>query len=161
MQNPDPYDPNVVWPNVVRYVPKRRPSLARRKYDFLRCLLRWGTISEAAARIGVDRRTVQRWRLDDPGFDEDCRVRMEWRREAIILAVSDRLAKPTRRPMFRGSREVGHLARADDKVLRALLKTIAPPRPRRSRVTAGLTNVPPGATSPGSADGDSAVDAKG
>ena len=39
---------------------------------------------------------------DDPKFDEDCRSRLEWRREAIILAASNRLAKPTRRPIFRG-----------------------------------------------------------
>lgn len=149
------------YPDIIWYIPKRRPSLARRKYDFLRCLLRWGTISEAAARIGIDRRTAQRWRQDDPVFDEDCRIRLEWRREAIILAVADRLKKPTRRPMFRGSREVGYLARANDKVLRALLKTIAPPRSRPRRVTAGRTNVPLGATPPVPAAADLAVDAKG
>lgn len=127
-------EPNVVW-----HVPKPRPSLARRKYDFLRCLLRWGTISEAAARIGIDRRTAQRWRRDDPKFDEDCRVRLEWRREAIILAASNRLARPTRRPIYRGGREIGHLERANDKLLLALLKTIE--APRRKPATAGRTNV--------------------
>ena len=147
-------DPNVVW-----YVPKRRPSLARRKYDFLRCLLRWGTISEAAARIGVDRRTVQRWRLDDPKFDEECRIRLQWRREAIILAASNRLQKPTRRPIFRGGRQIGHLDRANDKILLALLKTIAPPCPKP--VTAGRPNVPLGATFRSAPDADPAVDAKG
>ncbi len=146
-------DPNVIW-----YVPKRRPSLARRKYDFLRCLLRWGTISEAAARIGIDRRTAQRWRQDDPKFDEDCRVRLEWRREAVILAAGNRLERPTRRPIFRGGRQVGHLDRANDKLLVALLKTIAPPR--RKPVTAGGANVPPGATSRSAPDADPAVDAK-
>ncbi len=146
-------DPNIVW-----YVPKRRPSLARRKYDFLRCLMRWGTISEAAARIGVDRRTVLRWRQEDPKFDEDCRMRLVWRREAIILAASNRLAKPTRRPIFRGSREIGHIERANDKVLLALLKTIAPPRPRR--MTAGRTDVPSGAASHPMFGGNPAVEAK-
>lgn len=136
------------------YILRRRPSLARRKYDFLRCLLRWGTISEAAARIGIDRRTAQRWRRDDPAFDADCRLRLEWRREAIILAACDRLAKPARRPIFRGSHEVGYLARADDKLLRALLRTIAPPR--SGPVTAGRTDVAPGAAMslPAGADPD-------
>ncbi|MDP1747846.1 MAG: hypothetical protein Q8L22_00195 [Reyranella sp.] len=147
-------DPNIVW-----YIPKRQPSLARRKYDFLRCLLRWGTISEAAARIGIDRRTAQRWRQDDPKFDEDCRIRLEWRREAIILAASNRLEMPTRRPIFRGGRQIGHLERANDKILLALLKTIA--APRRKPVTAGRPNVPLGATSRSAPNADPAVDAKG
>jgi hypothetical protein len=146
-------DANVVW-----YIPRRRPSLARRKYDFLRCLMRWGTISEAAARIGIDRRTAQRWRQDDPQFDEDCRIRLQWRREAIILAATNRLNKPTRRPIFRGGREVGYLARANDKLLLALLKTIAPPRPKTA--TAGLTNVAPGAAPSQTSAADSAVEAK-
>ena len=147
-------DPNVVW-----YVPKRRPSLARRKYDFLRCLLRWGTISEAAARIGIDRRTALRWRQDDPKFDEDCRIRLQWRREAIILAASNRLERPTRRPIFRGGRQIGHLERANDKLLLALLKTIA--APSRKRLTAGGANVPLGGTSQSSPGANPAVDAKG
>lgn len=144
-----PYEPDA---NV--YIPRRRPSLARRKYDFLRCLLRWGTISEAAARIGIDRRTAQRWRRDDPAFDADCRLRLAWRREAIVLAACDRLEKPARRPIFRGSREVGYLARADDKLLRALLKTVAPPR--SVPVTAGGTDVALGAAGsrPAGADPD-------
>jgi hypothetical protein len=157
MQNSDPpFDQNVVW-----YIPKRRPSLARRKYDFLRCLLRWGTISEAAARIGIDRRTAQRWRQDDPVFDEDCRIRLQWRREVIILAASNRLKKPTRRPIFRGGREVGYLARANDKLLLALLKTIAPPQPKApNAVTAGRTNVALGATPSRPAAAVSDVEAK-
>ena len=147
-------DPDVAW-----YFPKRRPSLARRKYDFLRCLLRWGTIAEAAARIGVDRRTIHRWRLDDPKFDQDCCVRLEWRREAIILAASNRLREPTRRPIFRGGRQVGHLDRANDKLLVALLRTIA--LPRRKAVTAGRANVPSGGTSGSAPGADPSVDAKG
>ncbi len=151
---PSESDPNIVW-----FVPKRRPSLARRKYDFLRCLLRWGTISEAAARIGIDRRTAQRWRQDDPKFDEDCRSRLEWRRDAIILAASNRLAKPTRRPIFRGGWQIGHIERANDKLLLALLKTIAPPRPKP--MTAGRTDVASGATSHPMFEPNPAVEAKG
>ena len=146
-------------PDVKWYVPPRRPSLARRKYDFLRCLLRWGTISEAAARIGIDRRTAQRWRQEDPKFDEDCRSRLEWRREAIILAASNRLAKPTRRPIFRGGRQIGHIERANDKLLLALLKTFAPPRPKRR--TTGRTDVASGATSHPTFGPNPAVETKG
>ena len=151
---PSDLEPTVVW-----CVPKRRPSLARRKYDFLRGLMRWGTISEAAARIGIDRRTAQRWRRDDPKFDEDCRTRLAWRREAIILAATNRLERPTRRPIYRRGRQVGHLERANDKLLIALLKTIAPPRPKP--VTAGRRHVAAGAASPSGASPDSTIDSEG
>jgi hypothetical protein len=141
------------------YIPRRQPTLARRKYDFLRCLMRWGTISEAAVRIGIDRRTAHRWRRDDPAFDEACRIRLEWRREAIILAASNRLVERTRRPIFRGSREIGHVARATDKMLVALLKTIE--APRRRPVPAGDANVPVGETSDSAPKRIRADDAKG
>jgi hypothetical protein len=110
-------------------------------------------------RIGIDRRTAHRWRRDDPAFDEACRIRLEWRREAIILAASNRLVERTRRPIFRGSREIGHVARATDKMLVALLKTIE--APRRRPVPAGDANVPVGETSDSAPKRIRADDAKG
>lgn len=117
-------------------LPPRRPTLARRKYDFLRCLLRWGTTTEAAVRIGVDRRTVNRWREADPKFDHDCEERLAWRREAIVLAAANRLLKPSKRPILHRGRQIGHIERANDRVLVALLQTegrrpVSPPRPPR------------------------------
>jgi hypothetical protein len=60
MQISDP--PPGGYPEVVWYTPPKRPSLAHRKRDFLRHLFRWGSMSEAAARTGIDRRTAHRWR---------------------------------------------------------------------------------------------------
>ena len=138
-------------------LPPKRPTLARRKYDFLRCLLRWGTSTEAAARIGVDRRTVNRWRLDDPIFDRDCDDRLAWRREAIVLAATDRLMKPSKRPILHRGRQIGHIARANDRVLVALLQTEGR-RPVSSLGPSRGTNVPlvetaDIGTAPDSADG--------
>lgn len=117
-------------------LPPRRPTLARRKYDFLRCLLRWGTTTEAAARIGVDRRTVNRWRLADPAFDHGCEDRLAWRREAIVLAACNRLLKPSKRPVLHRGRQIGHVERANDRVLIALLRAEGRSVPPR------CTNVP-------------------
>ena len=121
----------------VYLLPPKRPTLARRKHDFLRCLLRWGTTTEAAARIGIDRRTANRWRRADPKFDRDCEDRLAWRREAIILAASNRLLKPSKRPVLHRGRQIGHIERANDRVLVALLQTegrrpVSPPGPPRS-----------------------------
>jgi hypothetical protein len=140
------------------YVPQpRRPTLARRKYDFLRCLLRWGTTTEAAVRIGVDRRTVNRWRLADPVFDRDCEDRLAWRREAIVLAATDRLSKRSTRPVLHRGRQLGHLARANDRVLVALLRTegrqpVSSSRPPRGR-NVPLVETADTGTAPDSADG--------
>jgi len=109
------------YPDVVWYVPKRRPSLARRKRDFLRHLLRWGSMSEAAARTGVDRRTAHRWRAEDETFDHDCRERLKWRRETILLAAMDRVENPRTRPLLYRGRQIGHIGRANDRIVAALM----------------------------------------
>lgn len=48
MQISDP--PPGGYPEVVWYPPPKRPSLARRKRDFLRHPFRWGSMSKAVAR---------------------------------------------------------------------------------------------------------------
>jgi hypothetical protein len=109
------------YPDVLWYVPPKRPSLARRKRDFLRHLLRWGSMSEAAARTGVDRRTAHRWREQDEAFDLACRERLKWRREKILEAAVDRAEKPKTRPVLYRGRQIGHLGRANDRIVAALM----------------------------------------
>jgi len=109
------------YPDVKWHVPPKRPSLARRKRDFLRHLLRWGSMSEAAARTGVDRRTAHRWRTEDETFDHDCRERLTWRRQTILLAAMDRVKNPRTRPVLYRGRQIGHIGRANDRIVAALM----------------------------------------
>ncbi|MDP1967117.1 MAG: hypothetical protein Q8K93_33515 [Reyranella sp.] len=109
------------YPDVKWHVPPQRPSLARRKRDFLRHLLRWGSMSEAAARTGVDRRTAHRWRAEDETFDLDCRERLTWRRQTILLAAMDRVENPRTRPVLYRGRQIGHIGRANDRIVVALM----------------------------------------
>lgn len=112
---PDGY-PDVKW-----HVPPKRPSLARRKRDFLRHLLRWGSMSEAAARTGVDRRTAHRWRAEDETFDQACRECLTLRRQKIVLAAIDRVENPKTRPVLYRGRQIGHIGRANDRIVAALM----------------------------------------
>lgn len=125
---PDGY-PDVKW-----YVPPKKPSLARRKRDFLRHLFRWGSMSEAAARTGIDRRTAHRWREQDATFDEDCRNRLQWRREEILMAARHRLGNPKTRPVLYRGRQIGHIGRANDTLLIALARSVAPRTPKTEKV---------------------------
>ena len=109
------------YPDVKWHVPPKRPSLARRKRDFLRHLHRWGSMSEAAARTGVDRRTAHRWRQQDETFDHDCRERLKWRRQTILLAAMDRVENPRTRPVLYRGRQIGHIGRANDRIVAALM----------------------------------------
>lgn len=109
------------YPDVKWHVPPKRPTLARRKRDFLRHLLRWGSISEAALRTGVDRRTVHRWRSEDDEFERHCRDRLNQRREAILLAAMHRVENPRTRPLLHRGRQIGHVGRASDRLLAALM----------------------------------------
>lgn len=109
------------YPDVQWRVPPKQPSLARRKRDFLRHLLRWGSMSEAAARTGIDRRTAHRWRAEDATFDRDCRERLKWRRQTILLAAIDRVRNPKTRPVLYRGRQIGHIGRANDRIVAALM----------------------------------------
>lgn len=114
------------YPDVRWYVPKRRPSLARLKRDFLRHLFRWGSMSEAAARTGVNRRTAHRWREQDERFDLDCCDQLKLRRDEILLTAGDRVMNPKVRPVLYRGRQIGHLARANDTLMLAYVKAVTP-----------------------------------
>lgn len=122
------------YPDVKWHVPPKKPSLARRKRDFLRHLFRWGSMSEAAARTGIDRRTGHRWREEDPAFDQACHDRLEWRRQEIMFAAAKRLKSPRSRPVLYRGRQIGHIARTNDALLIALAKSIAPRAPKEEKV---------------------------
>ncbi len=124
MQISDP--PPGGYPEVVWYTPPKWPSLAHRKRDFLRHLFRWGSMSEAAARTGIDRRTAHRWSAQDAQFDLGCCDRLEWRRTDILHAAAQRVNNPKVRPVLYRGRQIGHIARASDTLMVALLKSVAP-----------------------------------
>ena len=69
--------------------PERLRTPARRRVAFLQHYVACRTIVEAAARSGVDRRTVTRWRAASPDFDKrlvQLAVRPARRRSRVRIA---------------------------------------------------------------------------
>jgi hypothetical protein len=78
-------------------------------------------MSEAAARTGVDRRTAHRWCAEDEAFDQACREQLTYRRQKILLAAIDRVENPKTRPVLYRGRQIGHIGRANDRIVAALM----------------------------------------
>lgn len=96
--------------------PKRRTP-ARLRVAFLRQLERWGTISQAAAAVGVDRRTIQRWRRTRPEFDLRCEEALARRGQMLEDEAMARARRTTTRPFFYGGRQVGQVEQYNDQLL--------------------------------------------
>lgn len=93
--------------------PERLRTPGRLRAAFRSHFTRCGSTTEAAARTGISRRTVQRWRKKYPGFDKDCRDIVEARRqqavENVVLAAD---CIETRSVFYRG-KKVGEYTRRD------------------------------------------------
>jgi hypothetical protein len=102
--------------------PRRLSSTARRKAAFRYHYARCSSVTEAAARAGVDRRTVNRWRKADPRFDRYCADVLAARRrmaeEDVVLVAGQAEV----RPIYHRGRRVGQWTRRDRALDLYLLK---------------------------------------
>jgi hypothetical protein len=100
----------------------RLSTPARRRAAFLRHFSRCRTVVEAAARTGIDGRTVRRWRRDVPAFAARCeQIVIERRREAIETVVMAADQAETQPVFYRGTK-VGEYTRRDRTLGLYLLK---------------------------------------
>lgn len=95
---------------------------ARRRAAFLRHLARCRTVTEAAARTGIDRRTAQRWYCQHPAFAAPWLQIVETRRqqaiENVVLAADH---AEVRQVYYRG-RKIGEYLHRDRALDLYLLK---------------------------------------
>lgn len=109
---PAPEEPKTLAERAI-LKPERLRTPGRLRAAFRSHFARCGSTTEAAARTGISRRTVQRWRKKHPGFDKDCRDIVEARRrqavENIVLAADHVETKPV---FYRG-KKVGEYTRRD------------------------------------------------
>lgn len=101
--------------------PERLSTPKRRAAAFLVHFARCRTIVEAAARAGVDRRTVTRWRKD-PVFNEKCRRIVAARRHHAVENVVLAADHTETRPVFYRGKQVGAYTRRDRTLDLYLLK---------------------------------------
>ncbi|MBX9947348.1 MAG: helix-turn-helix domain-containing protein, partial [Reyranella sp.] len=92
---------------------ERLSTPGRRRGAFLGHFARCRTIAEAAARAGIDRRTVHRWRKTIPKFDERCLEILETRRREAVENVILGAGQVEVRPVFYRGRRVGEVTRRD------------------------------------------------
>ncbi|MDP2329110.1 MAG: hypothetical protein Q8M19_00205 [Reyranella sp.] len=114
--------------------PRRRTNL-RRRVTFLRELEKTGSVSYSAARAGIDRRTLYRWR------DADLRFRERWDRalqlrEDELLDRGYSLARTgVPRYVFRNGIMTATYRRHDERLIMFMLnRTRAQPSDRRIAV---------------------------
>ncbi len=108
----------------------RKRTLATRKRDYERHLMRWGCHLDAAARAGVDPRTARRWREDDPEFARRCDVALAIYIERVEEEAFERATRPQFRATWYRGRQIGHLRRVNDAMLIRLLRRL-PLKPGR------------------------------
>ena len=101
---------------------KRLSTPARRRAAFLKQLMRCSTIAEAAARSGIDRRTVSRWRRAFPAFAARCEAVIAERRRIAIEDVVLAAARAETRPVFHRGIKVGEYTVRDRALALYLLK---------------------------------------
>ena len=113
--------------------PERLSTPRRRQAAFIGHFARCRSIPEAAARTGVDRRTVQRWRKTSSPFDRKCRDIVEARRrqavENIVLAADQGEV----RPVFYRGRKIGEYTKRDRALDLYLLKQADAARQQEER----------------------------
>ena len=116
---PRPQEP-VPFTGLVIRRGRRLSTPARLRAAFLYHLARCGSVKEAAARAGVDRRTAQRWRERHPAFDRRWTKILETRRQEVLDdVIMDANTEETRPIYFRG-RQIG-VAPKRDRALRLYL----------------------------------------
>lgn len=102
--------------------PERLSTPRRRQSAFLSHFARCRTVLEAAARTGVDRRTVYRWRQNDPLFDRKCRDIIEARRRQAVENVVLAADHVEVRPVFYRGKKIAEVTRRDRALDLYLLK---------------------------------------
>lgn len=112
--------------------PPKRRTPSRLRVAFLRQLERWGTISQAAAAVDIDRRTIQRWRRVRPEFDLRCEEALARRAQILEDEGVARARRATRRPFFYGGKQVGEVEQYNDPLLVRLIGQFANRRPQAS-----------------------------
>jgi hypothetical protein len=115
-------------PNVTEYLwtaprvgePRRRTNL-RRRVTFLRELEKTGSVSYSAARAGLDRRTLYRWRDADPKFRARWDDALQHREEELLDRGYSLARSGVPRYVFRNGVMTATYRRHDERLIMFML----------------------------------------
>jgi hypothetical protein len=116
--------------------PPRRPTRARLQTYFLRRLAESGSVAEAAARVGITPRTVQRWRSLNVAFARRYEEVLSQRLEILEDLAMRRALGADHRPVFHRGKQVASVERHNDAMLMRLLARFDRLRERARRADA-------------------------
>jgi len=126
--------------SAARYQKRERVAL---QAQFLKALSCGKTADASACSVGLPRRTLYRWRREDPLFAErwqlaTARKAPEPTMDPLELEAMRRAVEGTEKPVFRGGTCVGHTVDYSDSMLMFLLKAKYPEKYDRREKGAGV-----------------------
>ncbi len=105
--------------------PQRGPGVATLR-NFLHFLGQSGSVTYAAARAGIERRTLYRRRAADEAFAARWDEALQLGIDRLQDNAMQRALNGTERPLFRNGRRVGSMQQYDNKLLQFLLRAHRP-----------------------------------
>ena len=99
----------------------RRRTNLRRRVTFLRELEKTGSVSYSAARAGIDRRTLYRWRDTDPRFRERWDRALQLREEELLDRGYSLARTGVPRYVFRNGVMTATYRRHDERLIMFML----------------------------------------
>ena len=99
----------------------RRRTNLRRRVTFLRELEKTGSVSYSAARAGIDRRTLYRWRDTDPRFGERWDRALQLREEELLDRGYSLARAGVPRYVFRNGVMTATYRRHDERLIMFML----------------------------------------
>lgn len=109
-----------------------------KKNAFLAAYAELGTITHAAERVNVERRTVYRWRDKDPTFAAALETASEVAAERLEQEARRRAVEGVEKPVYQGGKLVGSVREYSDTLLIFLLKGAMPDK-YRDRVSSEIS----------------------
>ncbi|MBI3197273.1 MAG: hypothetical protein HYZ40_07145 [Rhodospirillales bacterium] len=101
--------------------PPRHRTPGRIRACFLAQLERWGSVGQAAAAAGVSVRTIQRWRNDNPAFNQRCEDALDRRQQLLEDKAMTRAGKATAKPFFYKGQKLGEAESYNDSLLMRMI----------------------------------------
>ena len=112
--------------------PPKHRTPGRIRACFLAQLERWGSVGQAAAAAGVSVRTIQRWRNDQPAFNQRCEDALDRRQQLLEVNAMARAGKATPKPFFYKGQKLGEVENYNDALLMRMIGQLNARR-RRAR----------------------------
>lgn len=97
-----------------------------KREPFLKALATLGNYKGAAEAVGLDRKTVFRWRKDDPEFDQACSDALDEAADTLEAEAKRRAVEGVDEPLTFQGAIFGHVKRYSDQLLTLLLKANRP-----------------------------------